>query len=57
MFTYCNFCNIFGKFYIAMVVQKHLIMSIIESKREIVGEIIDVHLNPARVQTKHKEDD
>jgi hypothetical protein len=40
-----------------MVVQKHLIMSIIESKREIVGEITDVHLNPPRVQTKHKEDD
>jgi hypothetical protein len=57
MFTYCNFCNIFEKFYIAMVVQKHLIMSIIESKRKIVGEITDVHLNPPRVQTKHKEDD
>jgi hypothetical protein len=32
-------------------------MSIIESKKEIVGEISDVHLNPPRVQTKHKGDD
>jgi hypothetical protein len=37
MFTYCNFCNIFGKLYIAMVVQKHLKMSIIESKKGICG--------------------
>ena len=57
MFTHCNFCNIFGKLYIAMVVQKHYIMSIIESKREIMGEITDVHLNPPRVQTKHKGGD
>jgi hypothetical protein len=40
-----------------MVVQKHSIISIIESKREIVREISHVHLNPPRVQTKHKGDD
>jgi hypothetical protein len=28
-------------------------MSIIKSKKEIMGEISDVHLNPPRVQTKH----
>jgi hypothetical protein len=32
-------------------------MSTIESKKEIVGEISDVHLNPPRVQAKHKRDD
>jgi hypothetical protein len=37
MFTYCKFCNIFGKFYIATVVQKDLKMSIIESKKGNCG--------------------
>jgi hypothetical protein len=32
-------------------------MSIIKSKKEIVGEISDVHLNLPRVQTIHIGDD
>jgi hypothetical protein len=35
-----------------MVVQKHLIISIIERKREIVGEINDVQLNPPKSPNK-----
>jgi hypothetical protein len=50
MFTHYNFCNIFGKFFIAMVVQKHSIRSIIESKKDIMGEISSVQLNPPRAQ-------
>jgi hypothetical protein len=42
MFTHCNFCNIFGKFFIAMVVQRHSIRSIIECKIRIMGEISGV---------------
>jgi hypothetical protein len=38
-----------------MVVQKHSIRSIIESKKEIMGEISSVHLNPPRAQTSIKE--
>jgi hypothetical protein len=34
-----------------MVVQKHSIRSIIESKKEIMGEISGVQLNPPRAQT------
>jgi hypothetical protein len=34
-----------------MVVQKHSIRSIIESKKEIMGEISGVQLNPPRPQT------
>jgi hypothetical protein len=32
-------------------------MSIIESKKEMVGEINDIHLNPPKFQTKHTGDD
>jgi hypothetical protein len=32
-------------------------MSIIKGKKEIMGEISDVHLNPPRAQTKHIRDD
>jgi hypothetical protein len=32
-------------------------MSIIESKKEIVGEISEVHLNPPGIQTNQKRDD
>jgi hypothetical protein len=40
-----------------MVVQKHLIISIIESKRGIVEEINIVQLNPPKSPIKHKGDD
>jgi hypothetical protein len=35
-----------------MLVQKHSIISIIESKREIVGEINGVQLNPPKSPNK-----
>jgi hypothetical protein len=38
-----------------MVVQKHSIISIIESKRGIVEEINIVQLNPPKSPIKHKE--
>jgi hypothetical protein len=40
-----------------MVVQKHSIVSIIESKRGIVEEIYNVQLNPPKSKIKHEGDD
>jgi hypothetical protein len=54
MFIHCNFYNIFWKFEIAMVVQKHSIISIIESKSGIVEEINFVQLNLYESPIKHK---
>jgi hypothetical protein len=48
IFTHCNFCSIFGKFFIAMVVQKHSIRSIIESKMRIMGEISGVQIKSSK---------
>jgi hypothetical protein len=40
-----------------MVVQKHSIRSIIESKMRILGEIDNVQINPLESPIDHKEDD